>query len=211
MLPLLTGCAVALYIANICSYEIVIRASVNGRPVGYVQSGSTFTQAELALEADIAEQADIAFDPGCVISYEFAYVRKADYLSEEDCYNILYASVADQFTDAYMLYVDDRQAAAYESGEELYALIDTIESELLESGGDAFSTVRIQNSLRIEKQLCLKSMLKPLDEINELLNPLADAHAAVGTAAIIDEEEPVTLRVSAFASATPETENPYID
>ena len=208
LLPLLTGIAVACYITGICSYEVVIRASLNGIPVGYVQSGSTFTNAELALEADIAAEADVLYDPDCEISYTFAHVRNPEYLTEEDCYELLKAQADKDFTDAYMLYVDGRQAAACESGDALYSLIDEIESELLESGGDAFSTVRIQNSLRIEKQPCLTDMLHTVDEINEILNPLAD-HTAE-TAVMLDEQ-PISVRVSAFASAAPVMEDPNVD
>lgn len=208
LLPLLTGIAVACYITGICSYEVVIRASLNGVPVGYVQSGSTFTNAELALEADIAAEADVLYDPDCEISYTFAHVRNPEYLTEEDCYELLKAQADKDFTDAYMLYVDGRQAAACESGDALYALIDDIESELLESGGDAFSTVRIQNSLRIEQQPCLTDMLHTVDEINEMLNPLAD-HTAE-TAVMLDEQ-PISVRVSAFASAAPVMEDPNVD
>ncbi len=204
LLPLLTGFAVAFYISGIFSYELVIGASLNGTHVGYVQSGSALTHAKLALEEEIAQSADVAYDIDAKISYEFKLVKDPKYLSEADCYDVLWDLVEDEFTTAYMLYVDDRQAAAYESGEELEALISGIESDLLESGGNEFSRVDINNTLRIEKQLCLKSMLKSIDEINVLLNPLAEEKMEEQPALLSSvEDEPVIMRVSAFTSAAP--------
>jgi len=216
MLPILTGCAVAFYITSAMSCETVIRASLNGTPVGYVRSGSTFTNAELALEDYITEAADLVYDPDCRITYELVHMKNEPvYLTEEECYDILWNTVKDEFVEASMLYVDDRQAAAYESGEELDALIREIETELLASGGKTFSNVRISNSLRIEEQLCLRSMLRSIEEINELLNPLADEAAAAAAAMLADEAEdddaPVMLRVSAFASASPGQEADLYD
>ncbi len=199
LFPILLGCVTAFYISTVCSFDPVVRANLNGVPVGYVQSGGIFTKAALALETDISDKANIAFDISADVTYEFAFAKDPVYLTDEDCYQLLWDTVSDSFVDAHMLYVDDRQAAAYEDGDMLYSLIGDIKSDLLASGGNGYSSVRISNNLRIEKQLCLKSLLRPVDEINKLLHPLADPEPTSARAV----EDSVTAHASAFTAATP--------
>lgn len=196
-LPLVTACAVALYIGTICSYDIVLQVSIDGVAYGLVESRDTISDAALIVEEQLSADSGSPYRLDCKVSYTFTHARNPVYLTEADFVEILQTHASDDFCDAYMLYVDDVQAAAYENREELQALIDSIEDELLASGGGEYCRVEISNRLRIEKQLCPRHMLYSLEAINELLNPLAD-HSALHTA-----DQLPSLRVNAFTSVSP--------
>ena len=209
-IPATVCAATALYIATLASYDVAVRASIGGVPCGYVESCAELIDAKGSLEAAVHTATDGSYDPDINITYDLVHVMDPVYLTAEECAELMWAQVEDDFCEAYMLYVDDRQAAAYESGEELNALIKEIESELLTSTNASFGKVEITNRVQIKKQLCLKSMLKSIDEINELLNPLAQHDTAVSYQA--DESEGVTMRIGALRAASPESiEDPNID
>lgn len=171
--PTAVFAATALYITSFASYEIALRASIEGVPCGYVESYTDLADAKSNVETTVYNATDGQYSADITVSFELVSVRDPVYLTKEECIELVWNEVEDDFTEAYMLYVDDRQAAAYENKEELDALIASIESELLASVGESFSAVKINNRVRIEKQLCLNTMFKSLNEINELLNPLA--------------------------------------
>ncbi len=203
LLPLMMGFAVAFYISGVLSYELVVNASVNGTSVGYVQSGSTFAHAKIAVKDDICEMADAPYNGDFKITYDFKLAKDPEFLTYDDCYDFLWSCVEEDYTMAYMLYVDGKQAAANENREELNALIADIKDELLESGDGRFSLVRIQNELKIEKQLCQNSMLKSIDEIDHILNPIVDKVSDEQEVAPETDDMPTIVRVAAFTSAAP--------
>ncbi len=171
--PTAVFAAAALYITSFASYEVALQASIEGVPCGYVESYSDLASAKSNVETAVYNATDGKYTADIDVSFELVHARNPVYLTQEECAELVWSEIEDDFTEAYMLYVDDRQAAAYESKEELDALIASIESDLLASVDDTFSAVKINNRVRIEKQLCLNSMFKSIDEINELLNPLA--------------------------------------
>ncbi len=171
--PTAVFAAAALYIINFASYDVALKASIGGVCCGYVESYTDLTEARSNVQTEVYNVTDGRYVADIDIAYELVNVRNPEYLSKEDCLALMWNEVEDDFTEAYMLYVDDRQAAAYASREELDALIASIESDLLASVGESFSAVKINNRVRIEKQLCLNSMFMSIDKINELLNPLA--------------------------------------
>lgn len=101
----------------------------------------------------------------------------------------LAAAVGRDFEDAYMLYVDNRMVGAYADREALEGLIGDIEDDILESGNDAYSDVRIDNHIRIEEQPCLRTSLMSLEEIDGLINP------------IVEYDAEMTYEVAAFSAA----------
>ncbi len=171
--PTAVFAAAALYIAGFASYEVALEASINGTPCGYVEAYTDLSDAKSNVETTVYNATDGAYSADIEVAYELVNVRSPKYLTKAECLELIWSEVEDDFTEAYMLYVDDRQAAAYESREELDALIASIEADLLASVGEGFSAVKINNRVRIEKQLCLNTAFKSLDEINDLLNPLA--------------------------------------
>ena len=77
---------------------------------------------------------------------------------------------------------------------------DTSSGTSASSGSDdEYSRVEILNRVQIKKQLCEKSSIKSLDEINALLNPIYTARA-VAEPRGNDSESESTLRISAFSA-----------
>ena len=207
LLPLLCAAAVALYIGAVCSYDIAVEVSVDGTPVGLIESTDAFNAKRLSLEMRLSDAVGESYKLGCEISYSFVHAKDPVYLTESECDELLEAIAARDFTDAYMLYVDDVPAAANEDYDSLYSLISEIEADLLASGGDEFSRVVISNRLRIVEQPCYNSYLMSVDEINALLNPLAQEQqeaAAAYAAAEPEDSETATLRISAFMALSPD-------
>ncbi len=196
---------VGIYVSTISSYDVAIRASINGEPCGYVASYSDMQNAASLLESTVHKATDGDYDPDITVSFELTHTNAPDYLSEEECSELLWAQIEDDFCEAYMLYIDDRQAAAYEDGDKLEALIECIEGKLLESKAELFCDVKIKNSLRVEKQLCLKSMLKSIDEIDAVINPLAQM-GTDNTDAAANENitADITAQIGALMAAAPE-------
>ena len=206
-LPCAIFAAAALYIANVASYDVALCASIGGKPCGYVESFADLVDAKANVETTVYNATDGQYDADIDISYEFVHVRNPVYLTKDECAKLVWNEVEKDFTEAYMLYVDDRQVAAYEDKDELDALIADIESELLASVGESFSAVKITNRVRIEKQICLKSMFKSIDEIDELLNPLAAQELAAANENGKTDE--VLLTIGSLKMSSPSGEDNY--
>lgn len=194
---------VAVYITTVCSYDIAVRVNINGSPVGFVKSHDDIAGVKTELLSLIEEASAGQYNPKLDVSYDFVHTNDADYLTATEYSDLLFAQIADDFCEAYMLYVDGSQAAACTDGEALTALLADIEESLLESGKGSFDEVRISNEVRIEKQLCLKAMLKTPEEINALINPLAELEAAAVTDDTSDSDADSIMRISAFSAAAP--------
>lgn len=201
--PTAAFAAAALYITSLASYDVAVAASINGVGYGYVESYTDLVDAKSNLETEVYNATDGQYTANIDVDYELVHVRNPKYLTKQECTSLMWNEIADDFTEAYMLYVDDRQAAAYENKDELDSLISSIEAELLASVGDAFSSVKITNRVRIEKQLCLNSMFKTVDQINELLNPLA----AEELAAAKENSSNVLLSIGSLKTAAPVSYN----
>lgn len=193
LVPALTCAAAALYISSVYTPDVAVQATVNGTAIGNIESNIALMSAKAELEASVYTLTEGKYDTNYDINYSFVKTSSDKRLSESECSEILWSYIDEDFTEAYMLYVDGRQAAANESGEALADLISSIEDQILSTAKDSFRDVKISNSVRIEKQLCLKSMLRSTEEINELLNPLAHQ----------SETEVVTARMSTLAAAAP--------
>jgi murein DD-endopeptidase MepM/ murein hydrolase activator NlpD len=211
IIPMLCALGVAFYIGNICSYEIVTAASINGNFIGYVDKLDVIAKQKRELEGQISETLGEDFKLDCKITYSFTHTKDPVYLTESECASLLWENACKDFVDAYMLYVDDKKVAANEDYNGLFSLISQIETDLLKSGGENFSRVEISNRLRIEKQICPKTYLKTLDDINVILNPLADEQVNEKSINVVSakntesepNEELAMIRVSSFLAAVP--------
>ncbi len=216
LLPAVTALCVAAYIGVMAARVPVIEASINGTPVGYVRSDEVFSSAVRSLEGELSAAIGSDYKLDCEITYELRHDWKPVYLSEEDLIAYLRKLTADEFLTAYMLYVDDLPACAYENEEELLALVDSIETELLGSAGEDFSRIEISTRVRIEKQLCRKNDVKTLEEIHLLLNPATDHHA--DSAAVREETveasvltvDSLTYMAPDLANAAPATDEDFV-
>ena len=196
--------AAALYIANIASFDVAVCASIDGTHRGYARSYADLANARSNVETAVYNATDGQYKADIDLTYELVRVRNPVYLTDEECAELMWNEVKNDFTEAYMLYVDDRQAAAYGSKEELDELIASIEADLLASVDDSFSAVKITNRVRIEKQLCLNSMFRSIDEINDLLNPLAEEELA---ASYEKSSSRVLLSIGAMTASSPNSED----
>lgn len=187
--PCILAVAVIFCVANILSYDIVIEASINGESCGYVTSRDGFENAKLALEAEITEDIGEKSAIDCDVSYSIAYVKEPEFLTDAECEALVHEAASSDYKVANMLWVDGKMTAANENSGELESLISDIENELLMSAGDGYDRVEFISSLLIREQYCPVEYILPIDEINSMLNPLA--------------EEEKSLRVSAFASLAP--------
>lgn len=201
--PAAAFAAAALYITNLASYDVAVAATINGVSCGYVESYTDLADAKSNLETEVYNATGGQYVADIDVDYELVHVRNPKYLSKEDCTKLMWDEVADNFTEAYMLYVDDCQVAAYKDKDKLDELISSIEAELLASVGDAFSSVKITNRVRIEKQLCLNTMFRTVEQINELLNPLA----AEELAAAKENSSNVLLSIGSLKASSPSSDN----
>lgn len=194
------------YIVAVCSCDIAVQVEINGTDYGYINSANTVMQATTDVGNDIYKATGGDYDTNIEISYDFDAVSNPSYITHAELENILWSYCEDDFCEAYMLYVDDVRAAACESGDELYLLLDEIREDLLDSVSEQFGYVKFSNRLRIEKQLCKRSMLKSIDAINELLNPLMEEQRtslANSYAAKAPIKEGIIRGISAFSAAAP--------
>ena len=227
ILPLFLAAAVAVYIGCVLSCRVVIEASINSTPVGYIESSSVLPKLKYEVENQLASELGSPYSLDCEFSYKLKLVRDPKLLSDSALTLMLLDYAKGDFVEAYMLYVDDRQVGANTDRDGMNSLISEIEAELLEagsdesdrddsggtdSGGTEYSRVEIQNRIKIKKQLCEKSSIKSLDEINALLNPIYTARA-VAEPRGNDSDGESTLRISAFSalSAGYDTASELID
>lgn len=198
-------CAAALIIGSvffvwdIASKELVISANVNGVPVGYIRSWSDMENAYSKLCLTTSDASEGSYSSSFNINYDYAYAVSPEYLSQDDCYEVLWSQIENDFCTAYALYVDDRFAAAHEDKDDLNSLIESIESDLVKTIPGEFSDVEISSRIRIEQKLCLKKSLKTSDEINALLNPVLDTERTA------QDDDVITARVSAIEASAPKT------
>lgn len=198
--PCVAAAAVGAYIFTIGSYDLVLKANIDGDFVGYVSSADVMNSAECSVERKLSLEigGDYSFNPD--ISYSLTLGKSSDCLTESQCEEKLDAVAGKSLCEAYMLYVDGKHAASNEDYEGLEKLINDIENQLVESADGKFSKVQISNSLSIVKQRCPISSLKSLDEINSLLNPLAEEQIRLSRNV---RSEPTEFVISAFTSLAP--------
>ncbi len=230
ILPLFLAAVVAVYIGCVFSCRVVVEASINSTPVGYVESGSLLPKLKYEVENQLADELGSPYSLDCEFSYKLKLAREPKLLSESALTVMLLDIARDDFVEAYMLYIDGAQVGANADRDGIDSLIDEIEAELLALGNDMssksgadipsaadmpsgsddeYSRVEILNRIQIKEQLCEKSSIKSLDELNALLNPIYTAPK---------ESEPSgdgegTLRISAFSamSAGYDTASELID
>ena len=193
--------AVATYISAVCSYDVAVRVNVDGEPVGLIKSEEDIAGVRSEFMRTVEYASDGKYNASMAVSYDFVHTKKADYLTADEYSEILWSYVEDDFSEAYMLYMDDRQVAANPDGEALVALVDGIVEQLNELRGPAFEEVRIANTLNIEKQLCLNSMLKTVEEIDSIINPLNANKEVAAAAQAVDTDS--VLRISAISASAP--------
>ena len=212
ILPLVLAAVVALYIGCVLSCRVVIEASINSTPVGYIESSSVLPKLKYEVENQLASELGSPYSLDCEFSYKLKLVREPKLLSESALTVMLLDIAHSDFVESYMLYIDDVQVGANADRDGIDSLISEIEAELLEagsdesdrddsggtdSGGTEYSRVEIQNRIKIKKQLCEKSSIKTLDEINALLNPINDSTPSESETT--DNGEGI-LRISAFSA-----------
>lgn len=194
LLPCLMLALAGFWVADVLSYDIVVEACLDGESLGYVSSKNDLDSAKLALEREISDDIGSYSSINCDITYRVAYAKNPVFLTSDDCREIVRAAAEADYRVADMLWVDGVMTAASDDGD-IQALINDIEDELLESAGDGYDRVELSDSIEIESQYCPVDLIMPIDEINSLLNPLADG----------------SVRVSAFASLAPGDDDPDVD
>ncbi len=239
ILPLVLAAVVALYIGCVLSCRVVIEASINSTPVGYIESSSVLPKLKYEVENQLASELGSPYSLDCEFSYKLKLAREPKFLSESALTVMLLDIAHSDFVESYMLYIDGVQVGANADRDGIDSLIDEIEAGLLELGNDMtadsgtvtssgtdtssnantssgsddeYSRVEILNRIHIKKQLCEKSSIKSLDEINALLNPIYTARAVTEPRGN-DSESESTLRISAFSamSAGYDTASELID
>ena len=209
--------AVAVYICGVMSYDAAIEVFVDGESVGCVSSMSAVRGRVRLLESELSAAAGERYSLADRVTFGVTNVREPEYLTYDEMDAALAMAVDRDFEDAYMLYVDDNMVGAYADREALEGLIGEIEDDILESGNDAYSDVRINNHIRIEEQPCLRTSLLSLEEIDGLINPIVEddaemtyevaAFSAAGVPAAAVEDDADTgniTRVTAFSALAPE-------
>ncbi len=198
-LPILTCAAAVFYIGHVSSLDVAVEARLDGDVLGYVESFEDVMEAENYVKSVISSATNKTFIPNISVNCDLVHKTAPKYLTAEEFAELIWARYADDFCEAYMLYIDDKQIAAHHDEAALEALISDIELELLASSDFTFEGVEITNQLHITKQLCLKTMLRSIDEINAIVNPLEAASPNENSNSMV-----ITARISALAVASPE-------
>ena len=206
--------AIAVYICGVMSYDAAIEVFVDGESVGCVSSMSAVRGRVRLLESELSEAAGERYSLTGRVTFGVTNVREPEYLTYDEIDTALAVAVDRDFEDAYMLYVDNRMVGAYADREALEGLIGDIEDDILESGNDAYSDVRIDNHIRIEEQPCLRTSLMSLEEIDGLINPIVEddaemtyevaAFSAAGAPVADDADTGNITRITAFSALAPE-------
>ncbi len=205
-LPILTCAAAVFYIGYVSSLDVAVEARLNGDVLGYVESFEDVMEAENYVKSVISSATNKTFAPDISVDCNLVHKTAPKYLTAKEFAELIWAKYEDDFCEAYMLYVDDKQIAAHHDKKALEALISDIEFELLASSDFSFEGVEITNRLHITKQLCLKSMLRSIDEINAIVNPLEEPPPESNTNSMV-----ITARISALSVASPETHEDILD
>jgi len=98
--------------------------------------------------------------------------------------------------------VDDARAAAHESKNALDELVESIELQLIASIPEDYSDLIISSRIRIEEELCMKTSLRTIEEINTLLNPLVSENSTSN-----GENDMLYARVASVEAASPKIDN----
>ena len=190
------------HISDVCSGETVISASVNGISIGSLKSISDMENAYSRFYSTVNRVTDGTFTPSIKIEYDYVRTEAPMYITEDECYEALWAQVENNFCTAHMLYIDDQQAVAHLDRGTLDDIISSIESELLSALPEEYSGVEISSRIRIEEQLCLKSDVKSRDEIYELLNPIVKENITVS-----EDNSEIVVRSSSLDVASAASDN----
>ncbi len=202
IVPAIACVGVGMYLSSLSSSEIAINASVDGVSCGYVSSYSDMQNAASRLESTIYSATDGAYTPNFDITFNLVHTKAPEYLSGDDCYELLWERVESDFSEGYMLYIDEEQVAAHENGDELEALIGNIEFELMAKKSEVFDSVKLKNDIRVEKQICLNSMFRSIDEINLMINPITGVTSG-NAQSQEDVTSDVTKQIGAVSAAAP--------
>ena len=139
ILPLFLAAVVAVYIGCVFSCRVVVEASINSTPVGYVESGSLLPKLKYEVENQLADELGSPYSLDCEFSYKLKLAREPKLLSESALTVMLLDIARDDFVEAYMLYIDGAQVGANADRDGIDSLIDEIEAELLALGNDMSS------------------------------------------------------------------------
>ncbi len=168
------------FIVHASSHDVVLGVYADGELVGYLNSKSPMSLAQNAIEADLTALLDTEYDLNMKIDYSFVNVKSPKILRDADCYRILYDIASDDLADAYALYIDDKYIASTLNFDELNQLLKSVQ-------GTNDEKKSIKNNISIVNQPALKTSVKSVSEIAELLNVEVE----------LESEEVNTLRVTA--------------
>ncbi len=175
------------FIVNAASYDVVLGVYADGELVGYLNSKSPMSLASNAIQSDLTSLLGTEYKLNTKIEYSFVNVKSPEILNDSDCYRILYDIASADLTDAYALYIDGKYIASTQNFDELNQLLKSVQST---SDGKK----NIKNNISIVNQHALKSTVKTVAEIAELLHVEASVDTQVEeinssrvTADILDE------------------------
>ena len=114
ILPLFLAAVVAVYIGCVLSCRVVIEASINSTPVGYIESSSVLPKLKYEVENQLASELGSPYSLDCEFSYKLKLARDPKLLSESALTVMLLDIAHSDFVEAYMLYIDGVQVGVGE-------------------------------------------------------------------------------------------------
>ncbi len=151
------------FIVHASAHEVVLGVYADGELVGYLNSKSPMSLAQNAIEADLAALLDTEYKLDIKIDYSFVNVKSPEIMRDADCYRILYDIASADLADAYALYIDGKYIASTQNFDELNQLLKSVQ-------GTSDDKKSIKNNISIVNQPALKTSVKSVAEIAELLN-----------------------------------------
>ena len=101
--PTAVFAAAALYITNFASYELALQASIDGTPCGYIKSYTDLSDARSTVSTAVYNATDGQYSADINIDYKLVRARTPECLTKEECIELMWDKVEDDFTEAYML------------------------------------------------------------------------------------------------------------
>ncbi len=153
--------------------EPQIMAVIDGRDVCIVESREQLENSINALCLRINEEAGVNYKFDRKISYRFVCAPADKIADENEIEYALLGCIHESIKEVYALYIDDKFVSAANTYDEIYEVINKIESlktAEAQSLGYEFDKIKIANKIEIRDQLCSVNEIHSAEEIALMLD-----------------------------------------
>lgn len=194
LVPALTCIAVFVIIKNINTYEVAVKVNINGEYFGIVKSVSDVEDIKTMIEKDISPVMNFSYSFTHNIKYVLVPVKKAEFLTQSEIYNKIYALASDTLTKAYGLYIDGKLIGAVENKEELAEVLKSVlyseemaDNEKIEYANDIQIIEQQYSTTILTTPNIVKAVLESSAQLSKSVDNAEDIESAVVAAFAADD------------------------